>query len=346
MFDQDGEMYAMTEHSDLIHVTNISPLEKSKSKKKRKKKDYDLEDESGNIFVSDTQIIAKLGMGNPLGGKFDYNKEKKTLYFADSVMGLCRIHISDDNPKVELVATHNQKDGSPLTFVDDVDIGRKTGHIYFSSATEIPTIRLEGTKWAPMYVSQLDFSRGKKTGKLLRYNPDTDEVDVLIDNLWFANGVAVDVDENYVIVSETFGARAWKYHLTGAKKGTSEIFVDKLTGFVDGADCSHSTRMCYVALPGAKPAILSLIYSIPFPFAEAMVRTFLLLLPPWIFPKPTKYGAIVEIDPSIENLEHRKVRTIQDPEGKDIHMITGVTEHKGKLYLGSIANNFIGVYDL
>ena len=333
-------MYAMTEHSDLIHVTNILPLDNEK------KVDYHVEDESGNIFVADTQIVAKLGMGNPLGGKFDYNKEKKTLYFADSVMGLSRIHISDDHPKVELVATHNQQDGSPLTFVDDVDIGRKTGHIYFSSATEIPAIRLEGKKWSPMYVSQLDFSRGKKTGKLLRFNPDTDEVDVLIDNLWFANGVAVDVDENYVIVSETFGARAWKYHLTGDKKGTAEVIVDKLTGFVDGADCSHSNGMCYVTLPGAKPAILSLIYSIPFSFVEAMVRTLILVLPPWMSPKIAKYGAIVEFDPSVENIDDKKLRIIQDPEGKDIHMITGVTEHERKLYLGSIANNFIGVYDL
>lgn len=39
-------------------------------------------------------------------------------------------------------------------------------------------------------------------------------------------------------------------------------------------------------------------------------------------------------------------RVVQDPEGVDLRTITGVTENKGRLYLGSLHNNFIGVYAL
>ena len=75
----------------------------------------------------------------------------------------------------------------PLHFVDDVDIGGKTGHIYFSSATQIQNLWHTST-----YNSKIDFLRRKGTGTLARYKPGTNEVDVLVDNLWFANGAAID----------------------------------------------------------------------------------------------------------------------------------------------------------
>ena len=40
------------------------------------------------------------------------------------------------------------------------------------------------------------------------------------------------------------------------------------------------------------------------------------------------------------------VDLIQDPTGKDIGALTGVTVHDNKLYLGSLENDFVGVYDL
>jgi hypothetical protein len=37
---------------------------------------------------------------------------------------------------------------------------------------------------------------------------------------------------------------------------------------------------------------------------------------------------------------------LQDPTGKEADMVTAVTEYEGKLYLGSLAKSYIGVYDL
>ena len=56
-------------------------------------------------------------------------------------------------------------------------------------------------------------------------------------------------------------------------------------------------------------------------------------------------GGIVVFDPDKKE-PSSFVKIIQDPQGKDIAHLTGVTIHQNKLYLGSLENDFIGVYDL
>lgn len=83
-----------------------------------------------------------------------------------------------------------------------------------------------------VYASKVDCVRGKRTGRLLQYDPATDEVTILARNLFFANGVAVDKDETYLVQSQTFAMELSKYHLTGSKQGTLETAVGakQLTG--------------------------------------------------------------------------------------------------------------------
>jgi hypothetical protein len=61
----------------------------------------------------------------------------------------------------------------------------------------------------------------------------------------------------------------------------------------------------------------------------------------WL-PKMKVYGGITIVDPATS----RYVGLVQDPSGEDISHITGVTVHDNKIFLGSLENNFIGVYDL
>lgn len=71
------------------------------------------------------------------------------------------------------------------------------------------------------------------SGRLLHYERKTGKVTVVLDNLWFANGVAISPDEEFVVVVETHASRIQKYFLKGAKKGQSEIFVEGLPGVPD-----------------------------------------------------------------------------------------------------------------
>jgi Strictosidine synthase len=198
-----------------------------------------------------------------------------------------------------------------------------------------------------LYASKVDLVRGKRAGRLLEYDPATEETRVLASNLFFANGVSVDADETYVIVSQTFAMRLSKYHLSGPRQGDLETVLDshELTGYTDGADCSWSTTgpsagKCYVAVATTMPTVMKLMQVVPHPL-DQILRGFLLMLPKWLAPKPVDYGCVVEVD-----MATGETRTLQDPDGTDQKFITGVTIHDNKLYLGSLHSNVVGVYDL
>lgn len=70
------------------------------------------------------------------------------------------------------------------------------GMLYFSEAS---------TKFG-LHDWELDLFDGTSNGKLVKYDPSLNEVSVLLDNLTFANGVALSPDEDYLIICES-----WKY---------------------------------------------------------------------------------------------------------------------------------------
>ena len=70
-------------------------------------------------------------------------------------------------------------------------------------------------------------------GRLLVYNPETKTTTTLLDNLYFANGVAIGSDGTFVLFNETYMYRVQKYWIKGEKAGTSEIVIDKIPGFPD-----------------------------------------------------------------------------------------------------------------
>ena len=215
--------------------------------------------------------------------------------------------------------------------------------------------------------------RGKPTGRLLRYKPETDEVDILASGIFFANGIAVDkLNEEFVMVAETSYSRVLKYHLKGPKKGSIEIVGGMtLPGFPDGVDCDmpitstdsggRTVTKCYAALPSARIPLCDILWS-PFmsPRLEAILRTLILMVPKRFFPQVKRYGGVAELlsygnvpDGSELSLSSGSssstasvTRIHQDPTGENIKMITGVTVYDGKIYLGSLHNDYIGVYDV
>lgn len=297
-----------------------------------------------------TTLAADLGNGAPLGGKF--TPDGNTLYIADALLGLTRIRDFDNYPnsKLELVASKVLDNGvmTPLLFADDVAIGPKTGKVYFSDATDIaPDRMIQEQDWDLMYASKVDCVRGKRTGRLLQYNPETEEVTVLARDLHFANGVGVDKDETYLVQSQTFSMRLSKYHLSGPRKGNFETIIDshQLAGYTDGADCSWassgaSAGKCYVAVPSTILPAMKFVGAMPHPI-DQFLRGLLMMLPKSLAPPPVDYGCVVEVD-----METGAIRVLQDPTAKDMNFLTGVTAHDNKLYLGSLHEDVVGVYDL
>jgi hypothetical protein len=325
VFGGDGTLYALTEEANLISLT-----------------DFETSADDKSIVTAKSTLVKDLGMGRPLGGKFTPDGE--TLYMADSLLGLTRIrNPQDPASKVELVVSKVMDAGkmTPILFADDVTIGPVSGKVYFTDASDIAPDRTKPSFWDVLYASKIDLMRGRPTGRLLQYDPSTEEVTVLGRNIWFANGIAVNEDESFIVLCETFGVRVLKYDLkTGSMKGL-EILVDSknMATYVDGVDCTQSASpQCYVALPSYISPIHKLLSKLPH-VLDVLLRTLLMSLPRSLAPDKPKYGGILEVDPSTGDF-----RYLQDPKGEDITGLTGVTVHGGKLYLGSLENDFIGVY--
>jgi len=319
-----GEIFVLTEEAKLVQLTN-------------------LETQADGVTVMATAVeVMNLGMGRPLGGAFTPDG---TLYIADTLLGLIRVkNPQDPRAKVELVASRVKVDGnwSQLLYCDDVTVGPKTGKVYFSDATELAPDRIGTRTWDTFYTSKVDFVRGRRTGRVLEYDPATDEVKVLMDDLWFANGIGVDKDESFIVVSESFRGQVLKYTFSDSSKS---VVLGRLTGYPDGNDCNHNTGLCYVPVPSAALRLMNYIFALPTPL-DRFLRVLLMLIPRSIAPDIVPYGGVYEYFPGDETKPAETTRILQDPKGIDIHTLTGVTVHDNKLYLGSLRNKFIGVYDL
>lgn len=66
---------------------------------------------------------------------------------------------------------------------------------------------------------------GDSTGRLLMYDPSTNQVTVLLRNLSGPTGVAISSDGSFVLVSESIGQRILKYYLQGSRASTTEVIV-------------------------------------------------------------------------------------------------------------------------
>lgn len=63
--------------------------------------------------------------------------------------------------------------------------------------------------------------QGSPNGRLLAYHPASGETQVVADDVWWANGVALSASEEFVAVVETAGFRVYRQWLKGPKVGAS-----------------------------------------------------------------------------------------------------------------------------
>ena len=349
VFGNDGTLYILTEDGFLVQLTDMQTSK-----------------ENGVIVNATATVVRDLGPGRPLGGKFvpesaatqsknkpqqQQQQQRNTLYIADTLLGLTRIqNVQDPKSKLEIVVrsvTDEEGIESPLRYTNDVAIGPKTGRVFFTDSTKIAPDQDHRTrKWDTLYASKMDLMRGEPTGRLLQYDPATDETTILARNLHFANGVAVDKDETHVLVAETFGVHLHRYSLQDATL-TTVVSSEQLPGYLDGVDCSWDTTnknsggKCYAVMISAIVPLHKLLNALPGPLSQ-FLRNVIMMLPRFLAPPVKKFGGVVEFDPA----SPEQPRLFLDPVGKDISGMTGVTVHKGKLYLGSLKNDYVGVYEV
>ncbi|MCL4522998.1 MAG: SMP-30/gluconolactonase/LRE family protein [Acidobacteria bacterium] len=255
---------------------------------------------------SDPQTFAHTG-GRPVGHRFD---AAGNLIVADAAKGLLSI-----SPAGKISTLTTQQGGVPFGLTDDVEPGAD-GNYYFSDAT---------SKF-PLGAFMLDVLEHGANGRLLVYDPRTRATRLLLDGLYFANGVAVAPDASFVLVAETTEYRVRRVWLQPHRGGQRDIFIDNLPGFPDGIS-SNGHGIFWLAIVAPRdPQLDSLL---PHPFLRKIM--FRLHLPE---PPLRRHAMVLGLD-----AEGRVVYNLQDPSPVAYAPITAVQESHGMLYLGSFSEN-------
>lgn len=258
---------------------------------------------------SEWRVIANTG-GRPLGIEVMADGQ---LVVCDAVAGLLMV-----NPQSgDLTVLVDSVAGQSLQVTNNASIARD-GTIYFSQSSQ--RHRLEHLK--------ADLLEHGEQGRLLRYAPDG-TVDVLLDHLSFANGVCLAADESFVLVAETSAYRIRKFWLTGPKAGTDEVLIENLPGFPDNISLGSDDRF-WVAMPSERNGLLdALLPRAPF------LRRIVWALPDALQPEASRITFIFAL-----NAQGEVVANLQ-ADGSAFHYVTGVREHAGVLYLGSLMESAV-----
>jgi sugar lactone lactonase YvrE len=209
--------------------------------------------------------------GRPLGMAFARGGD--TLYVADAHRGLLAV---DPEGRVRVLV--DQLGGKPLRFTDNLDVAGD-GTIWFSAPTRDHTLEQV----------ELDVWDSRPSGRLLRHDPRTGETEVVLDNLFYANGVAVADDDSFVLVAEFLAYRITRYWLSGPRKHSHEVFVDGLPGYPDNVTRTPEGNFL-VGLSLERIAALDA--QRPRPWAiRVMYR-----LPPFLQKQPQYPGYLMEFD--------------------------------------------------
>lgn len=258
--------------------------------------------------------------GRPLGIAFD---QQRNLWVANAYLGLQKI---DRSGQIELVLS--EVAGSPIRYADDVVV-TPDGKVYFTDAsTEFAPQDWGGT----LAASLLDIMQHGGHGRVVVYDPKTQEASVLMDGLNFANGVTAAADGSFLLVAETGSYRVWKHWLKGDNAGSSEVLIDNVAGFPDNVHRGLDGRY-WIGLTTKRTDILDQLSNQPF------LRKVVQRLPAFMRPKVQAYGHIMAID-----AEGNILASLQDPNGR-YPATTGAWETRDYLYVSSLTAHVLARYD-
>jgi len=253
--------------------------------------------------------------GRPLGIEIDGDGR---LLVCDAHRGLLRVDTGSGG--VEAVA--DSVDGVRMVFCNNAAIAGD-GTVWFSDSSRKFGIE----EW------KADFVQDTRTGRLLRRDTDGTMTTVL-DGLAFANGVALAKDESYVAVAETGARTVVRHWLTGPRAGTRDYLVQDLPGYPDNIS-RGSDGLIWVTLASPRDPLVERLKSGPM-----FVRRTVTKIPEALQPKPKRTVRVQGFDDSGTLVHDVDVKTDR------YHMVTGVREHDGRVWLGSLHEPAIAVVDL
>ncbi|PUZ59779.1 hypothetical protein GQ55_4G070000 [Panicum hallii var. hallii] len=236
-------------------------------------------------------VATESSCGRPLSLRF--HVESGNLYIADAYMGLTRV--GPNGGEATVLAT--EAGGAPLRFTNGVDIDQVTGDVYFTDCSTTYTRAQH----------QMVTTTGDSTGRIMKYDPRTDQVTVLQSGVTYPNGIAISADRTHLIVALTGPRKLMRYWIRGPKANTSEPFAD-LPGYPDNVRPDGKGGF-WVALHREK-------YELPFGLDRHLLAI--------------RIGADGEKMQEMKGLKNVKPTEV-------------VERDDGKIYLGSVELSYVGI---
>ncbi len=275
--------------------------------------------EDGSVFRvrPDGSRIDRVGHtgGRPLGLEL---LPDGRLLVADARRGL--LALDPENGSVEDLVT--LVNGQRMQFCNNAAVA-DNGDIWFSDSSLLYGIE----HW------KKDFVEDTRTGRLLVRRADG-RVEVVLEGLAFANGVALAADGSYVAVAETGGRDVVRHWLSGERAGQRDLLVDDLPGYPDNI-ARGSDGLIWVTIASPVDPVVELLRKAPVAIRRQVTR-----IPERLQPKPKRTVRVMAFDDA--------GRTVHDIEGDatSYHMATGVREYGGKVWLGSLNEPAVAVIDV
>lgn len=253
--------------------------------------------------------------GRPLGIEIDPDGR---LLVCDAHRGLLRVDTASG--AIEPVA--DRVGGTPMVFCNNAALAAD-GTIWFSDSST----RYGIEHWKD------DFVQDTRTGRLLRRDPDG-TITVVHDGLRFANGVALATDESFVAVAETAARTVVRHWLTGDRAGTRDHLCQDLPGYPDNI-ARGSDGLIWVTIASPRDPLVERLQRGPMWLRRQVTR-----IPERLQPKPQRTVRVQAYDDAGALVHDVDVRT------DDFHMVTGVREHDGRVWMGSLEEPAVAVRQL
>lgn len=275
--------------------------------------------EDGSVFAvrpdgNGVDLVGSTG-GRPLGIEL---LGPDRLLIADAHHGLLAMEVATGAIETLVDAV----EGRPLVFCNNAAVAAN-GDIWFSDSSTVFGIE----KW------KNDFVQNTRTGRLfcLRANGI---VETHLDGLAFANGVALAADESFVAVAETAARTVVRLWLSGPRAGERDLLCADLPGYPDNI-ARGSDGLIWVSIASPSDPLVERIQRAPL-----ALRRVVTAVPEALQPKPKQTVRAMAFAAD-GTLVHDVVGEVDG-----FHMVTGVREHDGQLWLGSLHEPAVAVISL
>ncbi len=250
--------------------------------------------------------------GRPLGIEW---MEEDVLVVCNADLGLQRVTVGG-----EVTSLVKGFEDADFKFTNNAAVAAD-GTIYFSDTS---------TRWSiHEYVS--DLLEGQPTGRVFALATNG-TLTQLLDGLHFANGIALDTREESIFIAETGAYRVHRHWLKGERTGETDLFLDNVAGFPD--NLTFGNGVLWIAMASPRQGIVDLMLPRPW------LRKLSYRMPEALKPKPLRHGIILGYDE-----DGQLVHNLQDSTGT-VAITTSARYHHGRLFIGSLTEPHIAVYEL